>query len=248
MSSEVVLPLESSNDVRLVGGKAASLCQLIQAGFNVPKGFVITTKALKSDSKSLEASILNHYDRLGTKYVAVRSSAANEDGKNASWAGQFDTFLNTDRADLIENIKKCWASAKSGRARAYARGRSLETGAVAVIVQAMVNGQVSGVAFSVHPVTKNPDHVVIEATPGLAEGVVSGTITPDNYVFDKKSGSVVDGTLASTKAHLFNKQIKDVAVAVQKLESYFGFPVDVEWAFSNGELFILQSRPITTLG
>ena len=246
--SELVQPLEKAASVKMVGGKADSLGQLIRNRLEVPPGFVVTSEAFQQMTVELKQSILEHFDELRVKTVAVRSSAVAEDGAKDAWAGQLDTFLNINRAGLIENIEKCWQSADSDRAKAYARQKNLKAGPVAVIVQAMVNGQVSGVAFSVHPVTKNPDHVVIEATPGLAEGVVSGTITPDNYVFDKKSGSVVDRTLAGTKTHLSNKQIKNVAVMVQKLESYSGFPVDVEWTFDGQKLFILQSRAITTLG
>lgn len=247
MENDLIIPLSEARDALLVGGKAAALGELNRAGFNVPDGFVVTAAAYQKMTHLLESWIVKHFDRLNNGRVAVRSSAIAEDSHEAAWAGQFDSFLNTDRNHLIENIEKCWSSAGSARAQAYAQQKSLQSGPVAVLVQNMVEGDISGVAFSVHPVTKDPKHMIIEAAPGLADQVVSGKITPDHYVIDKGSFEVIDTRFPGAEPKLDTKQIEQLADSVNKIESRFGYPVDVEWSFAGGELYILQSRPITTL-
>src|SRR5690348_14778697 len=113
MGLEKVLNLKKASEVKLVGGKAASLGKMLRGGFAVPNGFVITARSSMKMTKPLEAEILSRFNKLGAKYAAVRSSAVAEDSSNASWAGQFDTFLHVTRNNLIEYIKKCWASAES---------------------------------------------------------------------------------------------------------------------------------------
>lgn len=232
-------------DTSLVGGKALSLGRLIQAGFAAPPGFVITTETNDKMSIALQKDIFAYFDRLGSELVAVRSTAVAEDGANDAWAGQMDSFLNVERKEIITSIKKCWDSATSQRAKAYAKQKGLAAGKLAVIVQRMIHGDVSGVAFSVHPVSKNPNHMIIEAVEGLAESLVSGTATPDSYIVNKKDGKIVKK--AAPESLLSNKQVAEVADSVKRLEKYFKFPVDVEWTISSGKLYILQSRPITTL-
>jgi len=245
--SKQVLWLKHAEEVSLVGGKALSLNRLLRAGFNVPKGFVITTASGSKMTEALREEVLKYFSDLNTPVVAVRSSAVSEDGKGDAWAGQFDTFLNVSSDELIEKIQECWVSAGSERARSYAEQKSISPGKVAVIIQQMVPGDVSGVAFSAHPVTNSHEQVVIEAAKGLGEKLVSGTITPDTYVLDKKSGQVIEEHLGQDRI-LNNQQLQLVAEAVKKIESVFGFPVDVEWTYAGDELYILQSRPITTLG
>ncbi len=270
MANSRIIPLRDSDDVGLVGGKASALNHLIIAGSTVPPGFVLpTTLSESSLTAEVERQILDHFDALNVPFVAVRSSAVGEDGADAAWAGQLDSFLNTPRDKLISNIKKCWQSANSERAKSYAQQRSLQTTTPAVIVQAMVQSEVSGVAFSVHPVTQNRSQCVIEAGLGLGEAVVSGQITPDTYVIDKTSGQILEKHVsAQTKQlkqapdgssewaelggkgeqqKLADTEIMELAGQVQALETRFGFPVDIEWARAHGTLYTLQSRPITTL-
>ena len=262
------MPLKDSRDVLLVGGKAKALGQLLQDGFRVPDGYVVTTEVKVIDGET-EVEILDKFDRLMSKYVAVRSSAVAEDGKKDAWAGQLDTFLNVKRVDLVEKIRLCQESANSERAKSYAHQKGLKTDDVAVIVQEMVQSDVSGIAFSTNPITKNGEQVVIEAGFGLNEPIVSGEITPDTYVISKASGEIIQKHIADqTKKlargdngnnswqtvengkdqKLSDSQIKELLEVVKKLEKFFEFPVDVEWTIANNELFILQSRPITTLG
>jgi len=144
--------------------------------------------------KKIEEEILKEFDKLRTKYVAVRSSATAEDSKIDSWAGELETYLNTTKENLIENIKKCWSSLYTPRAIFYRFQRKLNHTpvSVAVVVQKMVQSDVSGVCFTVHPVTKDKNQMVIEAVWGLGEILVSGQITPDTYVIEKDTLNILD--------------------------------------------------------
>ncbi len=212
-------------DVASVGGKAAALGELARAGFRVPDGFVVAIGGVPAPRRDEE--ILAAFRALGSPLVAVRSSATAEDGGAASWAGQFETFLNTDEEHLLENIERCRASAWSTRVEAYAEEQGVAAVRVAVIVQAMVPAEVAGVAFSVHPVTgvREP---VIEAVRGLGDALVSGRTEPE------------DDALTA-------EQAREVAELARRVESFCGYPVDVEWAIACGIVYALQARPITTL-
>jgi len=230
--------------------------------------------------KAIESAILAEYKKLsakggsafGRKWVAVRSSATAEDSSIASWAGELDTFLFIDEKKLVETVKKCWASLFTPRAIFYRFERKLHKTAVsvAVVIQQMVDSQISGVAFSVHPVTKDRNQLIIEAGYGLGEAIVSGTITPDSYVVHKKEGTILDINISKQekqiilkagggsilkrvaksiqeKQKLTGKQIIELAEIVKKIEKHYGKPQDIEWAWFKGKFYILQSRPITTL-
>lgn len=256
---------KAPEDVTELGGKGLSLVKMTKAGFNVPSGFVVSAN-VQERTAGLDQEILQAFDKLGAQYVAVRSSAVAEDGRNTAWAGQLETYLNVTKDALLESIEKCWASINSDRAKSYAQQHNIDAGAVAVVVQAMIQSEVSGIAFSAHPVTKNDSEIVIEAGLGLGEAIVSGSITPDAYIVQKDSLKINDKHLATqTKKLVWNgtaneyeeinssdqklpdAQISELAQQVKKLETYYGHPVDVEWAVENGELLITQCRPITTL-
>lgn len=137
---------------------------------------------------SIQKEVEVAFKELGAEFVAVRSSATAEDGAENAWAGQLDSFLNTTEAALLENVKKCWASLFTPRAIFYRIEKRLQDHhvSVAVVVQKMVNSESSGIAFSVHPVTEDPNQLIIEAGFGLGEAIVSGSITPDSYVVEKE--------------------------------------------------------------
>lgn len=264
-----IISFQDATDKQLVGGKAHALNVLLGAGFTVPPGFVVSSSAFMNMTPSVKEAILSSFDSLSTDLVAVRSSAIGEDSADAAWAGQLDTFLNCTRDNLIEHIEKCWQSAGSERAQSYAKQKSLEGTKVAVIVQAMIQSDISGVAFSVHPVTQSPDHIVIEAGLGLGEAIVSGEVTPDTFVVNKQTGEPTekhighqakklarsaDGTTdwlplsdEGKQQKLTDTQITELSILVKKLEALFTYPVDVEWGISDNIIYILQSRPITTL-
>lgn len=268
-TKNALLRLVDSTDVAVVGGKASALGVMLRAGFRVPGGFVLSSGAFRNMNPLIENMLLNAFDKLDSRFVAVRSSAINEDGKDAAWAGQLDTFLNCQREELIQKIKDCWESVGSERAESYAAQKGMERTQVAVIVQEMVDSEVSGVAFSAHPVTGNTAQVVIEAGLGLGEAVVSGHITPDTYIANKEDGRLLERYIAAQRSMLVRsadekntwrdtgpkgdaqkltgEQIVDICRLSRELEILFKYPVDVEWAIKKNMLYILQCRPITTL-
>lgn len=270
MTSKQLFSLAETNPRELVGGKAYALGEMIRAGFNVPHGFVLSSSVFMKMSPSLKNLVLSHFDKLEAQFVAVRSSAINEDGSEDAWAGQLETYLNCNRDDLVQNVENCWKSTGSSRAQSYAKQKGISSTRVAVIIQAMIQSEESGVAFSVHPISNNNAQVVIEAGLGLGEAVVSGQITPDTYVLDKKSDHIVEKYISHQKKKLVrdrigktvwedisshgdkqkltNEQIENICSLTRELEVFFGFPVDVEWAICEGIIYVLQSRPITTLG
>lgn len=133
-----------------------------------------------------------------TCFVAVRSSATAEDGSVASWAGELETYLNTTRENVVERVKNCWSSLFTPRAIFYRHEKNLSDHyvSVAVVIQAMVQSEISGIAFTVHPVTEDYDQMIIEAGYGLGEAIVSGQITPDSYVVSKTDMSIIDISVA----------------------------------------------------
>jgi pyruvate,water dikinase len=257
-------------DVVVAGGKGASLARLVQAGFNVPRAFVIPAVATPTDTQAAQAEIEQMFDELGSEHVSVRSSATVEDGEQASWAGQFETFLYVRKTDLIEKILACKASASSDRAQAYADQQGVTGTKVAVVVQKMVHSDVSGVGFSVNPISQNRDEMVVEAVRGLGEALVGGSVTPDTYIIAKGSLEI-DGkhvalqqqeirrspnggteTMpmmgeAASSQKLRDAQIKEVGEQLARIEKHYNQPIDIEWAYENDQLYILQARPITTL-
>ncbi len=300
-------------DLKLAGGKGASLGEMYSSKVPVPNGFVILSSCFESflqennlskkidhllnkinisDLKNIELTskkiqslilrgkiseklskeILYYFKKLDSKYVAVRSSATAEDSLSSTWAGQLDTYLYTTEKKLLENIKKCFYSLYSPRAIFYRFNQRLENKkiSVAVVIQKMIDAEVSGIAFSVHPVEEDYNKIIIEAGYGLGETIVSGKITPDSYVVSKKALHILDKNISSQKKALFrclkkslkwkeipkskaslqklsDKQILLLSRIVLKIENHYSFPVDIEWALKNNKIYITQARAITTL-
>ncbi len=213
--------------------------------------------------------------RIGKEnaFVAVRSSATAEDLPEASFAGQQDTYLNVKGPeDLIKYVRKCWASLFGARAIFYREENNFDHSKVyiAVVVQEMVDAQKAGVMFTVHPST-GEEKILIEGAWGLGEGVVSGTVTPDTYWMDKVTGKILEKQVSEKKTmfqkktengqtvqvpvpdDLKNKQVlneNELAQLVKlgkNIHEHYQFPQDTEWAIENGKIFMLQSRPVTTL-
>ncbi len=263
----------SNADVPTCGGKGASLGELLRAGIPVPPGFVLTTASYGTPASEQETELLAAFDALGFEYVAVRSSATCEDSIQDSFAGQFDTFLNTTRATLIENVQRCLDSVSSERITAYlaAKGIPADRVKVAVVVQAMVDSVVSGVAFTANPVTNERGECVIEAGWGLGEAIVSGMITPDNFVVQKETQTILSTYISEQHEKivrgadrhtqtapvpeaqrevqkLANDRVLELAALCTTIETHYGRPMDIEWAIDpSGKLWILQARPITTI-
>ena len=224
--------------------------------------------------QDIKEEITKEFKKLKTKFVAVRSSATAEDSSSAAWAGQLDTFLNTTEKTLLTNVQKCWASLFTHRAVFYRFEKGLHNSkiSVAVVIQKMIESEVSGIAFSVHPVTQDRNQMIIEAGYGLGEAIVSGQITPDSYVIEKNPRRIIDKNIPLQERGIYRKlkeggnewqnippekgekqkltddQILELSELIIRIENHYGFPQDIEWAFENNKFYITQSRPITTLG
>lgn len=194
----------------------------------------------------IQDEILESFNRLKTTYVAVRSSAISEDTQEASFAGQFDTFLNTDKDSLIDNIKRCWASCFNFRAISYRTNKKISNDRfkMAVIVQHTVKGQFSGIMFTMNPVSKDKTKIVIEAIKGTGEKAVSGKINPNHFILNKKTLKVEE-SLQDKQRSLDASLLKKLGESGLKIEALFHDPQDIEWTIKNGEIFFLQSRPIS---
>lgn len=301
-------------DIPSVGGKGASLGEMISVGLPVPNAFVVTAQAFRryiEDAKidteifsrlsgldvensdllektaadvisivmktpvpdEIREDIIRSYVKMGDDVVvAVRSSATAEDLPDASFAGQQDTFLNIKGVDaLIDAVQMCWASLYGARAIYYRAKQGFDDSIVdiAVVVQILIRSEKAGVLFSSHPVTGEPTSI-IEGSWGLGEAVVSGTVSPDNYIFDQRSLRVVDRYIATKKIEILpdgEHGTKEVAVSPERQkapvlsdaeiaalakygkvsELHYGVPQDVEWSIVGDTIYILQSRPITTI-
>jgi rifampicin phosphotransferase len=229
--------------VALVGGKAAGLAELIKAGERVPDGFCITTAAGEL-SGDLPQQIVAAYDRLAGGPVAVRSSATAEDLPSASFAGQHETILNVRGAHaLIEAVQRCRDSLGSERAVAYreAGGFGDAPVAMAVVVQRMVDPAAAGVLFTANPITGTRTEMVVDAAAGLGDVVVDGSAAADHYVLD-------DGPVEPAGGCLTTAQLAELRDTGRRVQRRAGVPQDIEFAFDReGALWLLQSRPITTL-
>jgi len=212
--------------------------------------------------KDIEVEVLDNFKELDAEYVAVRSSATAEDGSSASWAGELESYLNTTKENLLDNIKKCWASLFTPRAIFYRIEKNMHKDkvSVAVVVQKMIQSEVSGICFTVHPVTEDKNQMVIEAGFGLGEAIVGGIITPDNYVIDKTDFSIIDVYISEQLIMICRKQkvegrmgnveisvpagkreaqklsgekIVELAKICLNIEKHYGFPCDIEWAYED---------------
>lgn len=225
----------------------------------------------------LTKQIFTHYHQLGTRknpaLVAVRSSATAEDLPDASFAGQQESFLNIKgEANLIQAIRQAWASLFTARTIFYRASKGFDHFKVklAVPVQLMIQSDISGVAFSVNPVSRLKNQIVIEAVWGLGDYIVQGVVTPDHYIVDKTDFSLHSKQVVPQKvmevyrypsgvkktkvkkslidkAKLSDNQIIKIAQVVNQVQQHYFFPQDIEWAMSNNRFYIVQSRPITTL-
>ncbi|MGB3682433.1 MAG: PEP/pyruvate-binding domain-containing protein [Rubrobacteraceae bacterium] len=236
--------------------------------------------------EDLSEEIRASYDKLLSESpggeetaVAVRSSATAEDLPSASFAGQQETFLNVSGPeDLLEAVKECWASLWTARAMAYRERQGVEHEAVAmgVVVQAMVSSDVSGILFTANPNTGARDELIVNASFGLGEAIVSGEVTPDSYVLDRESRVLKETTLGTKEVMIVAAEARDTdgqrttaqdvpearrgesalseeqlgelaALGVRVEEHFDGVPQDIEWAVAEGSVWVLQSRPITNL-
>ncbi len=217
------------------------------------------------------ASLSSSNGKPGPLAVAVRSSATAEDLPDLSFAGQQDTYLNILGEDaLLKAVVSCWASLWTARAMGYRARNAIDgrSAALSVVVQTMVQSEASGVMFTANPLSGKRGEIVIDATFGLGEALVSGQVEPDHFVVDLKAGQVTHKTLgakalsirglsgggtstqnedASTLQALSDEQVLELARLGMQVEQHFKAPQDIEWALEDGSLFLVQSRPVTSL-
>jgi pyruvate,water dikinase len=217
--------------------------------------------------------IRSGYARLGDIFVAVRSSGTAEDLDGASFAGLHDTYLDIKgEARVLDAVKRCWASLWTARAVSYRKTQGFTAfPSIAIVVQTMVESEVSGVMFTGNPINTATDELMINASWGLGEAVVSGIVTPDEYIVRHKSFTVLQKTLGSKKVEVVRDQAKGSGTLHRDIEegrssvftfadaqaaelarigariqdAYEEMPQDIEWAYAKGQFYVLQARPVT---
>lgn len=258
--------LNSTIDVALDGIAAGDAAGLVERSTQVRAAF-----AQGEIPAATDAAIRVAYAEMGGVAVAVRSSATTEDLPDISFAGQQDTYLNILGEDeLLKAVVNCWSSLWTARAIGYRQRNAIrhDDAALAVVVQEMVQSEVSGVLFTANPLTGLLSETVIDATFGLGEALVAGQVEPDHYVVDSHSGEIMKKSLggkkvstrsrvgggvetieeqAAAKETLFAHEIEQLVMLGQQVQTEVGSPQDIEWAYAGEELYLLQSRPITSL-
>lgn len=199
-------------------------------------------------------AIRDAYRELGGGAVSVRSSATAEDLAEAAFAGQQDTFLDVvGEAEVIAAVRQCWASLWSDRAVEYRlqRGFARQEVEIAVVLQRMASAEIAGVLFTANPVTGARGEAVLAASPGVGEAVVSGAVSPDHYVLDKRRRRLITYRRGVSAVPQPRRLVKAEAVELVRLgvavERHFGAAQDIEWAIAAGRIYLLQSRPLTAL-
>lgn len=238
------------------GGKGASLARLLKLGANVPSFVVISTEAYRDMAESeLSEPFLNGLrDALTTLNVnaglAVRSSAIGEDAADSSFAGLYHTSLKVKGFDaVVEALKTCWASYRNLAAQKYRgeRGVDRRDGAMAVVIQEMIVSDWAGVSFTANPVNLALSEGLINSVPGLGEALVSGEVNPEEITVRASDGKIMARKAGDKPSGLPDQAVAEIWRVSKDIAGKLQFPQDLEWGWRNGELFILQSRPITTI-
>lgn len=278
----------SSFEYEKMGGKASAFARLSKNNYNIPEWFVISADLLIDNiefNDSLDLDILkqkieafnfiNYKDKIkgylkeGEMY-AVRSSARAEDSSENSFAGQFDSFLNIKKADVLEYIIKVWLSGLNGRVLEYIKNKDIRLKDIipSVLIQRQIKSECAGVAFAVNPINGNTHECVVAGVFGLGSSLVGGDVSADNYIFNKDSKVITfevakkdiaeicseDGVkvlnLTKEKSEervLTDEQVEEISRLCISTSEFFGRFQDIEWAIEDNKLYLLQSRPITTL-
>jgi phosphohistidine swiveling domain-containing protein len=261
-------------DAKLIGGKAEGLLKLTKIGQRVPPFYVITTQAHAAGLTApvVEAIRATHARSIPAgALVAVRSSAVGEDAADASFAGLHESYLFVTEEKLLAAVEKVWQSAHSERAMTYRREKGLpfEGITIAVVVQQMIDAKASGVVFTANPTSNDVHELVVSSLCGLGEGLVSAGFDADTFVVQKSDLSIKEQLAYKNEAIVFDRDrgtgtravnvedpharslsdqaVRELAQASMAIERSFGKPQDIEFAWDATGLYILQSRPITTL-
>lgn len=288
MTNAIIKQRADSKNVA-IGNKAANLFRMADMGIRVPKFIVIPAELLLSlapaeiwhsnykDAKEIIQQIdipQQVMDSItvafpGEIFFAVRSSAIDEDGKDFSFAGQFESFLFVKKEQLAGKIKDVWASLFSDRVMQYRKNNNISTTpGIAVIIQEMIDAAVSGVAFGVNPLNGNKNEKWINSVFGLGHGLVSGELNADQFVIDggtikkqvaKKAyrtvmaseslGGIKQIAIGEEKQELpglTDEQVLAIGIMLERLDKEYGMPQDIEFAIKDDTLFLLQTRPVTT--
>ncbi|WP_216906857.1 aminotransferase class III-fold pyridoxal phosphate-dependent enzyme [Nocardia noduli] len=231
------------------GGKAATLHELVAAGFEVPPGFVLPADLDLDDVT--DDDLTRWVQAVGGFPVAARSSGVLEDLDDASFAGQYESYLDiTDVTALRGHITECRDSVHNDRVRTYLakHGYTEATASVAVLVQRMVEARYAGVGFSIDALSGNEDDAIVECCAGLGERLVSGHVTPTRYTLRLVDGSVVDRDAGGEDIDLEPAATTGLAALMLAVQAYRHRPQDIEWAIDGaGKLWLLQSRAITAI-
>lgn len=237
-----IIPLSIAHQFPMkTGKKAARLGELLQAGYNVPNGFVVTTE-LAGELQQAKAGSADHrallkaWRSIHAKKAAVRSSGVAEDGDDASFAGVYDSILNVSKDNLSVSVATVCQSLDTGLNSEYAKNQVLgcdDTGG-GILVQKMVDADYAGVLFTEHPSTSGK--ILVEMVAGLGEDLVSGSVTPTTHEFGRRSLKATSDTPVD---------LTELLKTAIRIEKQFGKPQDIEWAYKSGEFYILQARDIT---
>ena len=270
-------------DIAEVGGKAASLIRLFQAGYPVPEGFILTTSffepwlarlqmtaawdeflgadpsnlssvcprlqriiedcRLSLDQQTILAEELSHWQT--DMSLAVRSSSPEEDLERASFAGAYRTVLGVTASQVHTILPAIVSSSLAHRVVLYKQNRGIDPTRprLAIIIQEQIPSEVSGVAFSCHPVTGDTTQVVIESNWGLGTALVEGRVSPDHFVVDKATRRILDSQAPTGSLPL--NHLQGLLTILLDIEHEWRRPIDMEWAMRDGNIFVLQVRPIT---
>lgn len=264
---------ESGKNIRELILKAKIPKEIVEEIFNAYHLIISYEKQYLTKRYSFVKDVIYRLKSIfKNPYVAVRSSATAEDLPDASFAGQQETYLNIHgESNLILAVKKCWASLFTDRAIYYRKQMNFDHFKVglAVVIQRMVNSEKSGIGFSIDPISNNKNKIIIEAITGLGELIVGGKVTPDHYEVDKKSLIILSKEINSQEIKLIKKNKKNylvripkkqqkepklndeeilkIALLIRDIEKHYFFPQDIEWAIEKNQVYIVQSRPITTI-
>lgn len=233
----------SESDLHKMGGKAQSLARLAHQ-FPVPPGFVLFQEANELDEA---------IQKIGGFPVAVRSSGSLEDMANASFAGLYETFLFIQNpTELKDAIKKCFDSRHSHRVKDYLETKKIEWNpeslSMSVLVQRMVDAKIAGVLFTLNPTNGREEEIYLEFCEGVGERLVSGHVTPSRVTYNWQTDEVLNVAINDEKTTIDKKHLKELIDLSLRIQAFYGKPQDIEWAVGKDDkVYILQSRPVTTL-